>query len=317
MTLQIDKLGAVIPAGAGRRDNIELSLEYLAAQSGLDEECLDVMLVCDGPQAWEECRSVKTPAPGLNLNVVGMDKHEPGQEPPRNLGLRMLCTLKPSIEWVWFLDSDIVLEPGALHAFREALDGREPDGVLCGPYDWGEPGLRELVPRGDPRIALDDYRWEMFDENPPDVKLRYHLGAALANFSGNLVWPVEEFRRTGGFHMNLTAGRVDDGEYGVRAAVNGVASSFVGQARGLHIWHPVNLDWVLATNTREVPLINQWHPYIEGLGVIPVEEDGIRLNMICQECGEEINTLAIWDHMATHRNADPSYLTLPNLGGQT
>jgi hypothetical protein len=316
LTLPIEKLGVVMPVSAGRRDNVELALEHLGRSTGIAEhERLVITVVCDGADAWEECKSL-SPPPGTRLDVVGMNKHTPGHEPPRNFGLRTLTEMLPVIEWVWFLDSDVIVEPGALEAFRDALDGREPDGVLCGPYDWGEPGLRELVPRGNPRIAIDDYRWAMFDEHGPEEKLRHHLGAALANFSGNLVWPVKEFQRTGGFHINLSAGRVDDGEYGVRAAVNGLATSFVAQARGLHVAHPVNMEWVLATNTREVPLINEWHPYIEQLGVIPVHEDGIRLNMICQECGEEINTLAIWDHIATHRNADPAYLTLPDLSGQ-
>lgn len=316
MTLPIEKLGVVIPAGPGRRENVELALEHLAAQSGLGEDVLDVLVACDGAEAWEDCGSVVAPSPTLNLNVVGMAKHTPGHEPPRNYGLRMLVTLKPTVEFVWFLDSDVIVEPWALNAFREALDDRDPDGVLCGPYDWGEPGLRELVPRGDPRIAIADYRWAMFDEHRPSEKLCYHLGAALANFSGNLVWPVKEFIRTGGFHLNLSAGRVDDGEYGVRAAVNGVATSFVAQARGMHVWHPINMDWVLATNSREVPLLNSWHPYIQELGVIPVKQDGMRLNMVCQECGEEINTLEIWDHITKHRGADPAYLTLPNLSGR-
>lgn len=314
MTYPVEKLGVVIPVGPGRRDNVDLSLAYLATQTGLSEEApLEVQIVCDGPAAWADCGSVTTSDPRLLVDVVGMEKHAPGHEPPRNVGVRMLVGRRPSVDHVWFLDSDIILEPQALQAFLEALDGREPDGVLCGPYDWGSAGLREMVPRGDSRVEIHDYRWAMFDENPPHEKLFFHLGAALANFSGNLVWPVAEFKRIGGFHWDLTAGRCDDGCLGVRAAVHGIASSFVAAARGLHISHPINLEWVHQANARDVPLINQWHPYIQELGVIPRNLDGVRFNMICQECGEEINTLEIWEHGTKHRDAGPEYLRLPDL----
>lgn len=292
------KLGVVVPVGGGRRENVEAVLAHLEAQDGLGQPKLPVVLVCDGEVAMSECGAFKGPRRKLRVDVIGMEKQVPGTTPPRNVGARFLH--EQGVEWAWFVDSDVIVEPGAYRAILAAIEQGPDDAVICGAYDWLAPGPRSLVPRGGHGIGEADYRWEMFDTYPVNEVLRYHLGAALANFSGNLVWPLEEFFRVGGFNPGLTAGRVDDGELGVRASVGGVGTRFCKELRGVHLWHPINFEWVTRINAEEVPLINAWHPYIESQGIVPVPEDGVRLNMVCRECGAEVNTLEMWGHTLSH-----------------
>jgi hypothetical protein len=298
-------IGVVIPVGPGRRSNVDRVLDSLYGQVGLSRDKLPVILVCDGEQAFVECSAIKGPRRRLAVRTVGMDKHTLGKPPPRNVGVEVLRGAFPDVSWVWFVDSDVEMEPAAYCAFREAIEIDEAPRVLCGQYDWRAP---------DGGVGMAEYRADMFSEYSPAETLRYHLGAALANFSGNLVWPIEEFERVGGFHSNLTAGRVDDGELGVRASVHGVGTSFVRDAIGHHIWHPVDTQRTAEINAREVPLINEWYPFIQQQGIILKPEDGVRLEMLCSECGETVNTLKMWGHVLGHRG-DACFIPLRDRDG--
>jgi glycosyltransferase involved in cell wall biosynthesis len=282
-------IGIVIPTGPGRKENLDIVLSSIRGQN-LD---IPIVVAADGRKAYDEVHSGIV----ISVDIISADKHEPGKEPPRNYGARFLEQLYPGIEWVWFLDSDVYLEPGSVDAVLEHLDKKR---IICGYYNW-------LNKRGGQ--AEQDYRMNMFEEFGPDDVLEYHLGAALANFSGNLVWPLDEFKRVGGFHPGLSAGRVDDGELGVRAATYGIGTSFLFENKGHHIYHDVDGARVRRINTAEVPLINQWHPYIQELGIVPRDLDGKRFNYIC-ECGEEVNTLEMWSHYLAHEE-EPN-LELPD-----
>jgi GT2 family glycosyltransferase len=249
----------VIPVGAGRLNNLLEVMESLAKQTVKPKL---VVLVCDGPQA---ALKIETPWK-LPTAVLETPKHEPGKEQPRNIGVALVDDLSQrdarfaGISHVWFLDSDVIVRPRALEYYTEAYNaaeawrcvecgtpraGRIEQGTLCekcesprfnpahsifvGPYDWLPPGRREAMPelRNDPDGVPPPGRWDRFDNNEPDTPVVNDLFAGLACFSGNLVWPIEEFKRVGGFWNEIHHGRCEDGELGVRAVQMGVPITFV------------------------------------------------------------------------------------------
>lgn len=180
---------------------------------------------------------------------------------------------------------------------------------------------REVTPEDAPHyFEMFDPRWISFKEHEPKDTLRGDLSAGLACFSGNLVWPIEEFKRVGGFWEQLHHGRCEDGELGIRAVHMGVPIAFVPTAYAFHLWHSRSREWAERANSIDVPKLNERHPWMEdrcvcgktkdehvgtGLGridcagfrkaIFVVEEDGMRFNARC-ECGWEGNTMLIWKH---------------------
>jgi hypothetical protein len=230
----------------------------------------------------------------FGVDVYHDSKYEPstGMIQPRNRGVEYL---DPEINQVWFLDSDLVWEEDPLEVFRDAWDHR--DRIMIGPYDWMAPG--ETKPWG--RLELSDGRWASFNEFNQREELVRDLGAGLACFGGNLLWPRRAFEEIGGFSPDLFHGRCEDGELGLRAVEAGIPMSLVQDARAWHVSHPKNMEWILAANRRDVPLLDAWHPWVHLQGVHPVEEDGCRFNFTCQICGVDLNTWYLWSHMEEHR----------------
>jgi hypothetical protein len=144
----------------------------------------------------------------------------------------------------------------------------------------------------------NDPRWEMFNMYTSDTTFQAHLGVALGNFSGNIVWPIKEFKRVGGYWNYLYTGRCEDGELGVRAAVMGVPMTLVRDARAFHqgaMMAGHGDPEATKKNQRDVPLINERHPYIQEQGLVVADRDGKRFDYKC-ECGQQINSLEIWEH---------------------
>lgn len=329
----------VIPVGAGRINNVYAVLDSLAKQTVQPKL---IVLVCDGPDAHLHADGMfKMPVAVLNCP----EKHQPGMEQPRNLGVRLVQDIGAQddrfagITHVWFLDSDVIVRPRALEYYTEAYQqaeawrcpcgtpqtvgqndardrtmlacacGREWDAewtpahsIFVGPYDWLPPNVREPMPdlRNDPDGVPPPGRWDRFDNNEPDTPVVNDIFAGLACFSGNLVWPIEEFARVGGFWNDLHHGRCEDGELGVRAVSMGVPITFVREARGWHLWHERNMGWILAANQRDIPMLDERHPYLKDEGLFAVDEDGKRFNYRCPQCGEEMNGVLSWGHRAMH-----------------
>lgn len=279
------KVGVVITVAPGRSENVELTLKYLSELEYLPAQ---VVLVADGPDV-EPLVWPRLPFP---VNTVRLaHRHQPGREQPRNIGVRALREFD-GVTHAWFLDSDILVAPSALTAYREAWMVW-PDAILIGPYEWLSAGQRE--PDWNLR---SDFRWEMFDAEAHAPKVA-KLNVALGCFGGNLVWPINRFRCVGGFHPQLHHGRCEDGELGLRAASARIPMVLIPEARGWHVAHPIDQPLACARNERDVPLINQWHPWVEGKGLIVTDQDGARFDFVC-ECGEQMNTLLMWDHLARH-----------------
>lgn len=312
------RTAVVIPVGPGRTENLMAACEALAQQTRLPDA---LVIVHDGPESHE---GDVTGMPLPTIGVVLPKKHEPGMEQPRNEGVRVVQRHFPDVDHAWFLDSDIVVEPDCYQAFVDghhavsdvhSWAGMEPwDRILIGPYDWLFPGQR---PEGMPLEEFcrsveairhqsagnpgSDFRWDMLNEHGPEVVHRGSLGVALGCFSGNLVWPIADFVRVGGFWSEIHHGRCEDGELGLRAASLGIPMSLVREARGYHLSHPVNHALQMQWNARDVPMLNDRHPWVEQEGIVLTADDGARFDITCGKCGEQVNTILMWDHESTHR----------------
>lgn len=275
--------GAVITVAPGREENLRRAAQHLQRLHRKPER---IVVVYDG------CEPV---ALALAHTALTIQKHRPGLEQPRNVGVEALRRQSRALTHVWFLDSDLIFEPDILERYA-AVGTLSPRSVLIGPYDWLAPGRVRIEPE-----LRNDPRWASFDAHGAGRVFRADIGAGLACFGGNLVWPILEFEALGGFHPDLHHGRCEDGELGMRAAAAGVPMRFVRDARAWHVHHPVDLAAVHARNARDVPLIDEWHPWVRGEGLIPVPKDGIRFDWRCPDCGESVNSLEYWPHKLAHR----------------
>jgi len=284
--------GVVIPATKDRLDNLDIVLESLSHSIVRPN---DVVVICDG---WDidDSKEInnfyyKYIEKFKRIIFVQIPKHEPGKEQPRNVGVKFLS---PETNYVWFLDCDCRVLPETLLEFEKAYNDSDEDRIMYGPYEWLGPESNE------PNIDLqNDPRWDMFSRFSPKDTFKQHLGVALGCFSGNLVWPVEEFKRVGGFWNELHMGRCEDGELGIRAAAMGVPMAVVPNARAFHMYHDVDLQKIHIKNDRDVPMINKRHPYVEDKGLVVVDLDGKRFDQVCEICGEQTNTNLYWQHAET------------------
>jgi len=278
------KVGVVIPTAQGREENLMEVLASLRKQTcPLD----NVIVVCDGfqidrglPEAFPEVKFYAT-----------QWKHEPGMEQPRNVGTRLL-RYTSDCSHVWFLDSDVIVAEDALEHILQALEThQDEDAIVVAPYDWLPPGIRKELPE-----LRNDPRWVSFDQYDPTEIRRHDLAAGLACFSGNLVWPINEFVRVGGFWSEIHHGRCEDGELGIRAVAMDVPICFARGARGWHLDHPVNTGLAIERNARDVPMLNDRHPWMEQGAVFMVDRDGKAFDVKCWWCGETVPTIGWWDH---------------------
>jgi hypothetical protein len=277
------KWGLVIPAGENRLENLAAVGQHVAAMS---EQPDQIVIICDG---WFTDWNFNDYFDVGITKIVRMEKYFPDglHTQPRNVGVK---NLSDDIDYVWFLDSDCIVAPQTLSEYKkaEALGTKR---ILIGPYEWLDEGRRKLD-----NSVHNDPRSQMFIDYKPDYISVRELNFALANFSGNLVWPVEEFKKVGGYWNEINMGRCEDGELGLRAAAIGVPMSVVPNARAWHLQHEVNAAWVQAANGRDVPMINARHPWVRERGLIVVDKDGKRFDFECPSCKLIVNTLEIWNH---------------------
>lgn len=287
------RLAVVIPATKGREENLELVISSLRAQEVYPAP--PIAVVDDGGEL-EFSPLVH------DVDLIRTEKHSPGMEQPRNIGVRW-AEAKFRATHVWFIDSDVVVGQAALAEITAALR-QESSRVLVAPYDWLPAGLRPTTPVGkDHRFwgraaaTRNDPRWAMFDASPVDREYRDDLSAGLACFSGNLVWPIAHFKRVGGFWAEIHHGRCEDGELGLRAVAMEVPISFVAAARGFHLHHPVNHGLAVERNARDVPMLNERHPWVERGAVFMTDRDGAAFDVRCR-CGLTVPTIQWWQHAA-------------------
>lgn len=284
-------IGVVITVGPGREENIQSVLH-----------CLEynkpdyTVVVRDGEDAAE------MPFKPKQTTVVNSRKHMPGMVQPRNVGVNVLTMYRPDITHVWFLDSDLVFEPSCIVEIRKAYALNDPDRIMVCPYDWLPEGKRQdpkygvAMPR-DYHELHNDPRWSMFYRYRPQQILQGDLSAGLACFSGNLVWPIHEFKHVGGFWNEIHHGRCEDGELGLRAVAMEVPISFADKARAWHQWHPINIEAILDKNRRDVPMLNERHPWVQGSEIFISDRDGKSFAYKCDKCEKEVPVdINWWDH---------------------
>lgn len=299
--------GVVIPVGEGRKENLAEVLCCLHEQTRKPEA---IMLVADGEQAAVKVRGDLT----IPMFQVVSPKHKPGREQPRNVGVRHLTRLAPACNAVWFLDTDIIFDEYTLEALARTWEASERERIIIAPYDWLPPGQREIAPElhNDPRWAMfNEPRWTGAEDPagwdsarlpsgkwPRSVPSESvgELNVGLGCFSGNLVWPIEEFARIGGFWNEIHHGRCEDGELGLRAVAQGVPITCCPGARGYHLWHPINHELAVQRNERDVPMLNARHPWVQEGGLVVVERDGRRFDQRCDRCETVVNSLDWWAH---------------------
>ncbi len=294
------EFAVVLPIGPGRMSNVAAAIDAINDQ---EHPIKLLVLVCDGEDSWLDPDDMFTAMPSRILNLP---KHQPGMEQPRNAGVREVDRLRHEIPdlygditHVWFLDSDIITQPTCLDAYVEEMKLGGQEGVYLAPYDWLPPGKREidLDLHCDPEGVPPPGRWGLFEEHEPGTRYVEDLSKGLACFSGNLVWQIDDFMRVGGFWNEIHHGRCEDGELGIRAVAMGIPIGVAPKARGWHLHHERNMEWILAANSRDVPMLNERHPWMQGEGVFVVEEDGKRFNCSCPACGAEFNTALLWTHI--------------------
>lgn len=280
--------GVVIPVGAGREENLKMVLDSLADQ----DQSLSVVIVYDGTSP------IVDPLSPLDLYHIEIPKHEPGMEQPRNVGVRIL-ERSGLFNVAWFVDSDVIVAPDALTHLRTRWQAAPEERVIIAPYDWLPPGVRTMDFTGLAPIK-NDPRWPMIEPDGGGTHIG-ELNVGLGCFSGNLLWPISEFTRIGGFWNDIHHGRCEDGELGLRAVAHGTPITMERGARGYHLHHPVNHHLAVARNTRDVPMLNARHPWVQGEGMFVVEQDGRRFDQRCGKCGTVVNTLDYWAHAAGHQ----------------
>lgn len=281
------KPSVVIPSVESRQDNLNAVLDHVDKQTLTPEA---VVVVCDG---WEPESDSQFVGENINVFYYSIPKHRPGLEQPRNRGVRFLQSLGLDTNYVHFLDSDCLPAPDCLAQYKLAHEySSAVDRIMLGPYDWMGPGSRNIQ-----EDLYNDPRWEMFNTyGDYTTTFEGHLGVSLGCFSGNLVWPIKEFVKVGGFWSELHMGRCEDGELGLRACSMMIPMALVKNARAFHIHHEINSEAIYEKNARDVPLLNKRHPWVEGEEIFVVDTEGKRFEWLCSECGQYINTGEFWGH---------------------
>jgi hypothetical protein len=286
----MNKFGVVIPCAENRLENLILCLGHIYKGT---RKPTKTVVVCDGFDSIKAKAAAEKHLLYINevVDFVTCEKHIAGSGTlqPKNFGAAHLEKNYKDINYYWFIDSDIIVEHTTLLNYNAALNYLDEPRILIGPYEWLPKGNRGISPH-----IKNDPRWDMFSQYGPSYASVGEIHFALANFGGNIIYPKDAFTKVGGFWDDLSAGRVEDGEMGLRCASMGIPMSVVSSARAYHLWHPVNHQWKIDTNAKEVPMINERHPWVENEGMIVVEKDGKRFDWVDPNTGEQVNTLDIW-----------------------
>jgi len=176
-------------------------------------------------------------------------------------------------ELLVFVDSDVVLAPCALARYVEAY-ARNPDRALGGYFKY-LPGL-----------AIDEPDWlRLWAADYPEVDVPQHpivLGKdpreavgqmalfadpdrvweqPLSLISANMAIPRHIYRAAGGWDREMV-GRGQDGEFSIRVAKAGFGFSYLIDAPGVHLAHPVVRD----KHADPMPYLRERHPdcFVDG-----------------------------------------------------
>jgi glycosyltransferase involved in cell wall biosynthesis len=276
-------ISVVIPT-YNRAQNLSLVLTSLAVQTnrnfsvvvaddGSDDdtanvvECFQSLLSID--YAWQ-------PHDGYRVSMA------------RNMGVvKAKEVFNPS--HIWFLDSDVLLNPQAFEHMYWLLPRLPADVVVCGRYDWMPPmpltvqdvryGWQSILERWASFAGLMLAGYEhLIDSSVPRYKEVPYVGgnrgidprapkqgwfnctsvqqARGVTLSGNLVVPVPIFDASGGFDESIKD-QGQDGEFSYNLWSKNYRAVMCGHAYGLHIYHPRDPDKLLASARRTIKYIHE------------------------------------------------------------
>ena len=149
-----------------------------------------------------------------------------------------------------FVDSDVVLAPWSLEAYRVAYM-RNPNRALGG-YCKFLPAMEITTPEWT-RLWQEDYEKVELNQghiaiskDPREAKGQMYLFAdpdqtwpqPFSLISCNMAVPRHVYEDVGGWNRTLT-GRGEDGEFSLRLALAGHQFSYLIEAQGVHLAHPV------------------------------------------------------------------------------
>ena len=212
------RIGFAIPT-YNRADNLRLVLHGLELQTS---QGFDVV-VCDHGSTDDTLEVTRL----FDVSYCRLERtaYDPGAA--RNTAVQSLSV---EVTHIWFLDSDVILNPEAVeHAVTKHLTA-SPEVIITGRYDWLKKGVRQ-PPFEGLGIADQRQRTAGWDCN----KVVKCSGAAL---TGNLVIPVDAFEMTGGFDPNLAGSRSEDCEMGFNMRSKGLTMVMCEGIIGYHLAHP-------------------------------------------------------------------------------
>jgi len=153
-------------------------------------------------------------------------------------------------ELLVFVDSDVVLAPCALARYVEAYE-RNPDRAMGGYCRFlpgmaiDEPNWMRLWMADYPRVLIDQGQ-VVVGKDPREAvgQMVYFTDPdrvwpnPLSLLGGNIAVPRHIYQASGGWDREMV-GRGQDGEFSIRVALAGFGFSYLIDAPGVHLAHPV------------------------------------------------------------------------------
>lgn len=240
------RLSVIVAVGADRYYNLSLMLHALSLQTFKDFE---VVLCCDSQRGIESSIIHTAKGRGLCIQYSWLPR-----DPTRpNLGAinKNRGAVLAQSDLLVFVDSDVVLNSGALEAYAEDFQ-KFPRRALCGPYHWLPP-MR--VTTEDIELRWDDFvharlpithlppyshnvhpdpRIIPWDIVSPDALYCDYMRSIMI-LGGNWAIHREVFRNVGGLWEELQCGI--DGAFGLALYQAGYSWSFDARSAGYHLYH--------------------------------------------------------------------------------
>lgn len=250
------KLSVIIPAAVGREDNLGLVLTSLTLQTH-PKRFWEVIVASDGDlKAAAAARSVLR---GFANKLNGKVVHSPRKGEPDGGGHARNAGVKAAKhDFFVFLDSDVVLCPGALAYYVEDWTNMA-NRVVAGLYHWLPPmevtpedlALRfeELLAGELPQREVDevshnvglDGRRHFFRKCGPNKRFTAYA-RFLGCLTGNLGVPRKIYEDVGGFREDLPGGV--DGAFGMEVYRAGYTCSYDFRIEGGHLYHPRDTEYM-------------------------------------------------------------------------
>lgn len=182
-----------------------------------------------------------------------------------------------------FIDSDVLLNPKALVHYSNLVEAN-PTAVIAGRYDWLPPMMisaEDVYTRWHSIVQSELPAWTL--AGAPDgivgIDPRAHTvsrftsevvteGYCLALFSGNIIYPKEQYWDLGGFDEAMVGHGGEDCELAMRAQEHAQPVIFNELVVGYHVYHPRNQAQNEIEVARNIAYIRTIHDLV-ALGVEP------------------------------------------------